>query len=1665
MRTALFKSIIYCAIFFSIPLLPVTKGSESAVSVESAFTFPAGEENVLLGFGWFKNGFTLQDATTTCTFNCVNPVSGNIDFRGGTLYLSQDFYLKTPVSLLNIGTILGNQHVVDLCSTVSCLADNTTFENVIITLNNDLIITGTLTFRGNCTIFGRDRIIRLDGGALRVDSNAQLKLVKIQLEGISGTNVACVDDTGQLILNRINWCQAGDAAFDYGSISFVESVNFSGTYSFLYDSSQTSTIINNAQWRIGDGLCLKIGRKLAENYVEPLACADETAQLKLNNCTFCITPSGFCFTKGQLVFDKEVNFDVESTTTSNGFVMGNGRQEDDGLVIFNSASRVNLRSGHITYDNVQAAKLVATGATAEIVRYPGSHLYMNQSIVFPEMILQQSLYTVEPIGIAPGKEIRFDGTHMNMQCTTFKFTGNQTVAQGINLPGSGMVILENGYFPLSIAMSGSLNHLVGTGDICGAITLQDDATSMIWDVNGLLCHSVVMNNGSIELGCDMQCSNDILLTGSGYIDVGKHCIILGASDLVWTSTIEWTGDYGALELNSKVSLTAPWTFKGTTIINGYGNILDLGQTGSIIVDSGAKLILKNVRVTRINGTNVRCVDDTASLILDDMAWTQTGNYTFDAGSILFKNQVNFSGTHTFVYDSYQTSTIDAKSQWLCSENMWLTIGRKTADATVEPLAFVDQTSILKFDTSALNISQHGFKITKGHLICGRDGIIEVNSTSTAHGFALGDGTSAGDVLVEFYPGAAMRFTRGHVIYDVTMVNGMVSQSPAARMIRYNDSTFYLKQDLCLAELGVQIEPLSQLLVADGKNLYYDNGLITLDQGEFYLKGIRYSSLATMLYGDCFIYMNKGVMPVGTIVAGTGNKIHGNGSITGPIILQNSSAELLWGLNGSLNNNIALNGGILHLEADVMCIDSAIVAGPGNIELENYRLKMGAANTIWSGDIAWSGTSGVIDLNANVSLAGKWSFSGNVMITGRGNTIDLGDTGSIEVNPGCTLYIKDVSLRGVNEANIHCIDDTASIVLDSVNWLQTGDYTFDYGSILFKNAVNFSGSYTFAYTSAQTSTISEKSELFCKENMFFSIGRKTEESPNEPLAFIDQTSILKFDTSTLSIAPTGMRFTKGDLVCGRDAVIDINSTSTGNGFALGDGTTAGDVLVEFYPGCAMRFTKGHVVYDVTMVNGMRSQSPTARMIRYKDSIFYLKQNLELADLGVQIDPLSQLIVANGKALSYDNGLIILDDGQFYLKGVRYSALATLLPGNGFINMAGGLLPIGTVVAGTGNKIFGNGRIMGPIIMQPGSELIWGLNGILGATITLNGGTLRLDSDLVCVDAIRLLSSGSVDLDCYRIQLGSGNTSWAGTIAWEGTSGVIDMDANVELTGMWTFSGDIVIQGNGNTIDLADVGVLCVRPGSTLRIKNSTITGITGTNIRCCNNEGTILLDSVAWMQDGLFTFTQGAMEYKNNVTMYGSGAVFAYQTSLPSLIRSQAVLTLDDSFTYSYDPCIIASKNLFTFENESSQFVLKGATFHATGTGVNFTKGAVRIERGCRFASEKIMDSDGNWIDEGITFGDGVSDANDVYIKLEDGATLQVTQGSLNYNNLSSASFGVDSFRCGIDIGEGVVLRLYQSLPSEPANTHFKLNTVLARAFGKDLLGSMTSDGEVGYVDL
>jgi len=216
--------IVFCFLSLSIfHACPLTVGAISLVSVEPLRTFPAVDitPNQILQFAFMQNGFSFQDATTSCTFGAVFPVAGPVNLRGGTIYLNTDLIFQNPANLISTGYLWGNSHRVDLSLSMTWLSSTfqSQFRDTSILLSNDFTIAGTVKFLGTCLIDGRENNVTLGQNAnLVIGHNASLTLRNMELDDVLGYKIQCLDDSSRLILDNVRIIQSGDYTFTRGSI-------------------------------------------------------------------------------------------------------------------------------------------------------------------------------------------------------------------------------------------------------------------------------------------------------------------------------------------------------------------------------------------------------------------------------------------------------------------------------------------------------------------------------------------------------------------------------------------------------------------------------------------------------------------------------------------------------------------------------------------------------------------------------------------------------------------------------------------------------------------------------------------------------------------------------------------------------------------------------------------------------------------------------------------------------------------------------------------------------------------------------------------------------------------------------------------------------------------------------------------------------------------------------------------------------------------------------------------------------------------------------------------------------------------------------------------------------------------------------------------------------
>ncbi len=337
------------------------------------------------------------------------------------------------------------------------------------------------------------------------------------------------------------------------------------------------------------------------------------------------------------------------------------------------------------------------------------------------------------------------------------------------------------------------------------------------------------------------------------------------------------------------------------------------------------------------------------------------------------------------------------------------------------------------------------------------------------------------------------------------------------------------------------------------------------------------------------------------------------------------------------------------------------------------------------------------------------------------------------------------------------------------------------------------------------------------------------------------------------------------------------------------------------------------------------------------------------------------------------------------------------------------------------------------------------------VSLNGGLLYFKRDLIFSNATTFTSLGDVDANGFSLVLANSMTT-IGTdtdslFTFEDT--IVELNSDINFQAKIRFDGNGVINGHGNVLDLASTASLVVGTNATLTLKYITVKGVNSTKIHCIDDTGVILLENVLLVQDGDFTFSKGALQFKTSVEICGEKK-FIYTSSQTSTVLSDTKLELDYNHTFSYDPT--SSADLFEFTDQTSILSLDGATLHAGEVGLQLKKGKLLVKNDSTISSETSA---------GIIFGNSVSSDDFAGVLLHN-IKLTLQGGSLLYKNVNSASWQAVANRSMLTVATGATLDLYENINTDAGFIKFENNATYGRKTGKNITGSIMPRGTLLY---
>jgi hypothetical protein len=374
----------------------------------------------------------------------------------------------------------------------------------------------------------------------------------------------------------------------------------------------------------------------------------------------------------------------------------------------------------------------------------------------------------------------FDGTSITQ--TTAVATG--LTVRGVDWSPSGthIAIATTGGTTQNIRV---YKHLIYNGTLTDQtsayISQTTDAISVAWKPDGTQLLTGIANAGGsaplrlynfnntttrLDLNSSITFNSSVgdiaWLFGGTQFGVAAGTIFYAGG--AYSNGFCFTIDSLNLKLQNNLTLKAPLALFRACSIDGNNHTLDLQTTGSIVIQPSSTLYLKNITLKNISGAQLRCLDNSASVSLDNVKFIFDGDYFFDAGAFHVLSNFSLSGTNSFVYRSTQQSTIRTNATFLCDYGTTLSYAPVSNQRT--GISFLDTTGTLAFRGATLYSTATGLRLTQGNIIIDGKTIFQSDATIIPEGIAFGDGINANnDVAIVMMPGAQISIASGFVVNE------------------------------------------------------------------------------------------------------------------------------------------------------------------------------------------------------------------------------------------------------------------------------------------------------------------------------------------------------------------------------------------------------------------------------------------------------------------------------------------------------------------------------------------------------------------------------------------------------------------------------------------------------------------------------------------------------------------------------------------------------------------------------------------------------------------------------------------------------------------------------------------------------------------------------------
>lgn len=427
-----------------------------------------------------------------------------------------------------------------------------------------------------------------------------------------------------------------------------------------------------------------------------------------------------------------------------------------------------------------------------------------------------------------------------------------------------------------------------------------------------------------------------------------------------------------------------------------------------------------------------------------------------------------------------------------------------------------------------------------------------------------------DTTVDFSDIKIKGLGTGSIIFETETSNMKISQIEIEMNKHYT-----------VTQGGIYADGPATIVVKDKLLTFAQEGSLTVDGIALIYDTLRFNDQLNIkpnipddLGQSCITYLNDGVIRRLPVIDALGDlNLYFDSFLTADFI-----ASVLKRL--IFVNSLELNGNYYKIIFTRDNIPLLLVNDGQNVVLTNIVIENFADKYIDLGldSSLIFGNNTTLELSQNEDLSMTLTFQGACVINGHGNSLFFNPLGEIVVDqPGSSLVIEDVIIKGISADQIRCLDNTCTITFKNVTWMQADDFNFATGRFEVLGDFKLFGDSSFVYQTDRQSKINTDARMILDRNMTFSYEPTI--ADRDLLAMEDKTAVLFLNGASLSSSTTGLRLTQGTLIIDHKSFLrNDTAISLSEGISFGNNNIVPlDLNIEFMPGGSLNLLSGYLDY--------------------------------------------------------------------------------------------------------------------------------------------------------------------------------------------------------------------------------------------------------------------------------------------------------------------------------------------------------------------------------------------------------------------------------------------------------------------------------------------------------